>query len=355
MTKDKEIKMKKYVFVSLLIICAGFVFAQTMPTFDAYPSQTQSNGEYILKRPDKTELIKYQAFYKADTDFVAKARLWQSKWREKKGYPIGKSQHGTQYGNYIEETFANHTYSNFLTNQIREDVKKELLELRTTPVFKEDKFLTNLLSSQTLCLNLFCELKNDLKPATDFFKILLPVLEIKEITNIEFEHSPGRRNKNYTNDNTAFDVFIEYLNKNNEKCFLGIEAKYAEQLKNKKVYHSEYKDFTIKSGMFKETWGHLKHSQFNQVWRDHLLSLSMIKTYNKSGKYDNGHFVLLYPEEHTEWKNLINEYKAAYLNDTHNVMEIHLEKMINEIKKQHNNKEWTNELFERYNMKEHDN
>jgi hypothetical protein len=32
MAKDKEIKMKKYVFVSLFFICAGITFAQTAPT-----------------------------------------------------------------------------------------------------------------------------------------------------------------------------------------------------------------------------------------------------------------------------------------------------------------------------------
>jgi hypothetical protein len=330
--------------------------------------------ESIMKRPSEAELKKYKVLIKGDTVFMANARLWQSKWREKeregypKGYPIGKSPEGKQYGNFIEEplgekpyteaTFDKLEYNNFLTDDTKEFVKRKFIDyikkdkndsqnFIRTPLFIKEKFLTNLLSSQPLCFNLFCELKKDLKVATKIFKKLLPDLRTKEITNIEFEYSPGRGNKIYLGDNTAFDVFIEYKNEDNKECFLGIEAKYTEKPDKPEEgegFHDEYKDFTIKSGMFK-TWGHLKHSNLNQIWRDHLLSLSMIKKYNKSGEYEDGYFALLYPKENITWKNLINKYKKDCLNNTHNVLEIHLENLINKIKKHH---EWADELLERY-------
>lgn len=44
---------------------------------------------------EKEELVKYNALYTADKTFQSKLRLLQSKWRENKKYPIGKSQRGT--------------------------------------------------------------------------------------------------------------------------------------------------------------------------------------------------------------------------------------------------------------------
>ena len=53
---------------------------------------------------------------------------------------------------------------------------------------------------------------------------------IKEVIGIKFEHSPGRKDKNYTGDSSAFDVFVEYISTKQKKGFIGIEVKCAEDL-----------------------------------------------------------------------------------------------------------------------------
>jgi len=79
-------------------------------------------------------------------------------------------------------------------------------------LIKQPRIWNNLLSSQPLCFNLFGELHFDLELATKFFGQLFPG-KIETVTSIKFEYSPGRGNKQYIGDHSAFDVFIEYHNK----------------------------------------------------------------------------------------------------------------------------------------------
>jgi hypothetical protein len=301
-----------------------------------------------MEKPSEFELKEYKVFNGKDTNFTANARLWQSKWRINKQIPI-ETYAGAEWGNLVEWDYVWEYLTNFLTESTKIFVNANLAYLQSTPVFDTERFIANLLSSQPLCFNLFCELISRLKIATKIFIGLFPELNIDEITKIEFEYSPGRRDKRFTNDNTAFDVFIEYL-KNQEKHFLGIEVKYTETLKEDTAYlRDNYKKLIITSKMFKNesAYESLINSQLGQIWRDHLLAISLIKKYNEFGIYKDGYFVVLYPKEHTEWKYLIKSYKEQYLNNTHNVLEIYLEDIIKEIK---NNikEEWTNELSERY-------
>ena len=65
-----------------------------------------------MTRPAKDERIKFNVDYPQDTDFSAYARLLQSKWRHKKGFPELK------LGNFLDLDFAKTTKSNFLTDKI---------------------------------------------------------------------------------------------------------------------------------------------------------------------------------------------------------------------------------------------
>jgi hypothetical protein len=111
-----------------------------------------------MNRPSEQDLKTFSAYYKLDTDFTAYARLLQSRWREKKGYPIGKSQSGKVYGNYVEKEFAQDNGCTFLTQKIWEIAKLELEESKITGAFyQKDRFVSNLLTSQSMCFNLFGE------------------------------------------------------------------------------------------------------------------------------------------------------------------------------------------------------
>jgi hypothetical protein len=302
-----------------------------------------------MKRPSKEEREKYSAFYEKDTNFTANARLLQSKWRVKHNYPINKVKK-SNYGNFVETVFAKEEKVNFLMPNIRKLVTEKIPVIRAKGgLVGEPKIWNNLLSSQPLCFNLFGELSLDLPLATKYFQILFPE-EVSAITKIDFEYSSKRDQP----DNSAFDVFVEYLNSSQNKCFIGIEVKFQESLleespkkaaENYKKHKSDYSNMTIDSNFFKhDTIEKLITSPISQIWRDHLLAWNMKKDY-----YD-GFFVFLYPYGNEECHRGVEEYMDKLKSVDERTSKFYprdLTKFILTLK-QLNNSEWIQELEERY-------
>lgn len=248
-------------------------------------------------------LKKYDAYYMKDNPFQSRTRLLQSIWREQKNYPKGR------LGNYLERKFAIETASNFLTERIREIVRKEVENCKKEDKkIQEPRIWDNLLSSQPMVFNLFGELSLDLDLCTRLFTRIFP--DIGAVTEVVFEYSPGRgadKGAKYTADGTAFDVFIKYVSRNERPGFIGIEAKYHENSKSTTYSHKRSYDRIIaETNMFREDcieW--LKKESLQQIWRDHLLSLSMYRT---NQEYSSGKFVLLYPNGNQEWVVVLDKY-----------------------------------------------
>jgi hypothetical protein len=307
----------------------------------------------MMNRPSEQELKTFSAYYKQDTDFTAYARLLQSKWREGKGYPIGKSQNGTIYGNYVEKDFAQKNGCNFLTQKIWEIAQKEMEMAKISGAFyQKDRFICNLLTSQSMCFNLFGEFFEEKNTLLNIFNELKPNL-MDNITEIRFEYSPGRADERYLGDHTAFDVFIEY-EKDGEKSFLGIEGKYVETLREESIEQSEinyknhiqYKQITESCGLFKpKIINEIKKPPYSQIWRDHLLSISLKNSKNKL--YNNGYFVYLYPFNNSDCRTGIKNYMLFLQDPEESIFEIYVEDLIKAIRR-NVNKDWANELYDRY-------
>ena len=303
-----------------------------------------------MNRPTDSELRNANAYYvdihsKLDTDFQAFARLLQSKWRAENDYPIGQSKKnhcGNFYGNFIEEDFSNKNECNFLSEKIRNIAQKEMEKARhrqgNKDIYEDDKFRTycNLLSSKALSFNLFGEFsdrdgRKDI--LLNIFNELKPNL-MDKITEIEFEYG----DKKYLGDGTAFDVLIKY-EKDNKKSFLGIEVKYSEDLteesrdkaeKNFERHKKIYTYYTENYGIFKSNViDEIKYPPYSQIWRDHLLSISM----KNQEKYDDGYFVCLYPFNNKECRSGIKNYVNKFLQNLEaSFFEIYVEKFIEIIK-----------------------
>lgn len=292
-------------------------------------------------KPAREMLVKHNAYYTKDTVFAAKARLLQSIWREDNGldYNIDK-----KYGNYLTDTDAK-LKKNFFTRDIGDLVQREIKNKEK--MIGQPRIWNNLLSSQPLAFNLFGELKLEegLKTATTVFKELFPN-QVEQVTSIEFEWSPGRRNPKYTNDRSAFDVFVKYDSIEGENCFYGIEVKYAENMKeNSARNREEYVKVSEDMGIYKsESLDTLKNTNLQQLWRDHLLVGSMFKTNND---YNRGDFIILYPEGNTECGELIDKYVKTFKgNDNYFIpltIEIFYKVLSNNLKDN-----WVNEFYERY-------
>lgn len=297
-----------------------------------------------MLRPTKEERLKYHVDYPQDTEFSAFARLLQSKWRDKKGYPELKM------GNFLDTEFSKVMKANFITDNIRNLVTQEVKNAKKNGgLIGEPRIWNNLLSSQPLCFNLFGELYYDLELATKYFVRLFPN-EIDEVTAILFEYSPGRGDIKYTGDHSAFDVFVEYK-KNNSKRFMGIEVKYAESLKEetkdkaRKNYKDRYVELAKESGLFKEDGiTFLKQPPLSQIWRDHLLAIATKK------EFDYGFFVFLFPSGNVQCQRGVDAYKQHLIDSNEEKSGFYvryLEDFINTLTELHD-ADWVKELKERY-------
>lgn len=292
-------------------------------------------------KPDREMLTKHYAYYPKDTVFAAKARLLQSIWREDNGleYNVDK-----KYGNYLTDTDAG-LKKNFFTERVGELVQKEIKNKEK--VIGQPRIWNNLLSSQPLAFNLFGELKleDDLKTATAVFRELFPN-QVKKVTAIEFEWSPGRRNPRYTNDRSAFDVFVEYDSLSENKCFFGIEIKYAEHMDDQPArLREEYDRVSNDMGIYKsESLDDLKNTSLQQFFRDHLLVGSMFKTNND---YNLGDFIILYPEGNIECEELIEKYVKTFARDNNYFIPLTIE-IFYKVLSDKSDVNWIKEFYERY-------
>lgn len=242
-----------------------------------------------------------------DNAFQQRARLAQAVWREREGHPIGLHR-GEPLGSLIELEYGKRTLANFMTATIREVVQHDVLGPGRDPdaLINANRLFANLLSSQPLCFNLFGELARDSDLATRVMRVMSPG-RIGRVTNILFEHSPGRRDPRFTGDRSAFDVFVEYASPAGKRGFLGIEVKYHEALNDAPAEHrARYDELADRMGIFPADRAALKAKPLQQIWRDHLLAGALL---HGGLGYDEGAFVFLHPEGNTACAKAVAAYR----------------------------------------------
>ena len=261
-------------------------------------------------------LLRQHHAWKPKTDkheYRWKLRLLQSLWRADNGLPYrvdGNEALGTQ----LPMPEAQCTLANYLTPEIREVVRREVLDCKKKrgKMYGKPRIFNNLLSSQPLCFNLFAELRNDLPLASRAFAQMTRG-RLSEVTAIEFEWSPGRGDERYTGDRTAFDVYIRYRDVDGRTGFLGIEVKYHEILpwetrKNRTRYSEVAKEMACFRG---DPRGLGPRGSLRELLRNHLL----VGAHKIVDGFDVGAFVLLYPEVNTVYAAAAREYRNCLKRD----------------------------------------
>lgn len=263
-----------------------------------------------LPKLDPALLREHHVLVKADDAFQQRARLTQALWRERHGHPIGLHR-GAPLGSSMDLDYAERTLANFLTETIRDVVRDVLRDADPGALISERRLYANLLSSQPLCFNLFGELARDLDLATAVFRQLAPG-RVARVTEVAFEHSPGRGDPRFTGDRSAFDVFVRYASAAGRPGFLGIEVKYHEALGDAPAEHRpRYDELADAMGIFPEDRAALKRRPLQQIWRDHLLAGALLTS---DLGYEEGVFVLLHPEGNTACANAVGKYRAQLRN-----------------------------------------
>lgn len=244
----------------------------------------------------------------SDSRFKASARLLQSLWRQDRGLPIGT--HCTPKGKRRKLGSRLHVESikrgdNFLSLDIAKLVLRESVYREAGAMIDEARLWSNMLSSQPLCFNLFGGMKLDMDKGNRFFRQLFPDY-VESVTSIYFEHSPGRGNPAFTDDHSAFDVFVTCTTSDGQRGFVAIEVKYTETMAEPPAtLRPRYDELSGSVEVFKaHDAPALRSNPLQQLWREHMLSLSMVK----NGLYDQGRFVVIYPGQNNNCDAAVNAY-----------------------------------------------
>jgi len=304
--------------------------------------------ELLEKELDKLAR-KYCAFEKVDkSTFQRCARILQSLWREEQDYKIGEHKYrsvGRKLGSRLPMPWARETLANYLTDTIKSVVRYEVLDKSRSKgkLYGKPRIFNDLLSSQPLCFNLFGELHQDLNLASKVFEELSQGI-VEKVLRIEFEYSPGRSGPKYTGDKSAFDVYVEYISSQKKVGFIGVEVKYHENLTGKESrYQPLHNRIAKKADCFREEgFEELNNLPLQQIWRDHLLALSMLQAKD----FEEGFFVFLYPELNNLCSDAVSEYKKHLKGNSH-FQDWTLEQIACAIQKKTNAK-WIEHLYDRY-------
>ena len=192
-----------------------------------------------------------------------------------------------------------------------------------------DRLLNHLLSSMPMCFNLFGELHGDPARLTAAGKKLWDAQG--EGQAVEFEWSPGRHESRFTGDGTAFDVALFLGEPGGSRTVIGIETKYHEhavtELSPDAVTRlPRYRQIAEDSRVFKPGWEkRILGTELQQVWRDHLLLLSMLQ--DPAQGWTSGAYVLVYPEGNTSFARLADRY-VDVLDDASTFRHVTLEALL---------------------------
>jgi len=276
--------------------------------------------------------------------FQRKARILQALWCQQCGYPIG-THLDRPLGSTLAMPWAKDTLANFLTDEIRQVVRQEVLDpVRSQgKLYGKPRIFSNLLSSQPLAFNLFAPLSRHLDLATAVFR-KLSADRCHNVTGIEFEHSPGRGDLRFTGDSSAFDVYVTFTDAAGRPGFVGIEVKYHEDLAGEPARHRDrYDAVAAEMDCFTQAGlSQVRQMPLQQIWRDHLLAGSLLL----AGGFADGFFVFLSPAGNDACQEAVRSYVSC-LTNAESFQHWTLEDVAAAVMEQRAD-EWTRRFMDRY-------
>jgi hypothetical protein len=106
------------------------------------------------------------------------------------------------------------------------------------------------------------------------------------VSEILFEHSPGRGDPAFTGDGTAFDVLVRAKTPTGRSAFLAVEVKYTEAPGGTSIApNGRYDELSREAAVFRDPDAPaLRGGALFQLWRQHLLATAMLRR----GLYEEG-------------------------------------------------------------------
>ena len=196
-----------------------------------------------------------------------------------------------------------------------EYAKERVAYIRENETIDGFRLFNNLLSSQPMAFNLFHPLMLLLKQDSAVVTLAVrpvfrnfPVFEVTEI-GLEFIPTPI---ENYTNDKSAMDAYIRFVDNKGGKHIIAIETKYTDVLGvNEASRCEEQKQMLVDTGLFSVDFEELLMGgkvKLTQIYRNLLLT----ERYRIKERLKDSYSVVLSPKEHPSTEEEI-KYVTDYL------------------------------------------
>lgn len=288
--------------------------------------------------------------YTQDNLLARKLRKHQSWFRAnelKLAYGTGPGPNDANYYGNMLTRADGEAGRNFLSPEIFEVVQERIAQ--GSGAVEKYRLLHNMLSSQPMCFNLFGPLVRDRDLAKTLLETLVPE-RISEVTRAYIEWSPIPAS-DYLNDNTAFDAFMEYQTTDGQLFGLGIETKLCEPFSQQEYDRPEYRRWmqSSDSPWLPESWNKVQHISYNQLWREHLLAISM-RT-RPGSLYHQVRLLLVHHPDDIECQSNYSNYKELLEDEDDSLFSIPLDQIVNRwltIVKQEDHVAWLKAFNNRY-------
>jgi len=260
-------------------------------------------------------LRRYHCAEPNDTRFRSSARLRQSLWHEEHGYACGRYVHpdgrSCRLGSMVSSRVGQRGV-NLIDPSLISLVQHDIAYREVGAVIHTECLWNNLLTSQALTFNLFGPFKQRPALATAVMRRLVPDL-VGEVTDVVFEHSPGRGHPGFTADHTAFDVLLRCTTPQGRSAFVAIEVKYSEAPAGiASPARPRYDVLSRDAGVYRDPDAPaLRYAPIEQFWREQLLVTAMLK----AGDYDDGRLLVIAPALNAECQTAITRYRTELISD----------------------------------------
>jgi hypothetical protein len=285
-------------------------------------------------------MIDYGPNVASDDPYKRKARLHQSRYRAE----VLQVEY-LNYGSRLTDRDGENLLNYYDKLNVREILKTRY------PKFKPGRD-SNLLRSEHIPFNCFAPLISDqsttLKILHEAFKISL-----SRIDDFQIEFAPSPKGE-YLNDDTSFDTYISGSSQDGRTIGIGIEVKYTErgysigEREKQSLGNPDSPYWTVadKSGVFTDPRDKtVTKNALRQVWRNHLLGLSMIQ----HPDVDEFYSVTLFPEGNRHFHEVLPKYRELLKPDQRQyLIGCTFEDFITAIPEEEPYANWKRYLYRRY-------
>ena len=278
--------------------------------------------------------------YNLDNKFKAMARLHQSKYRAEV-LRVGFDGYGNRLNGKDAQALLNY-YDRLNCRQVLRDRYPKYSKKRDA----------DMLRSEHIPFNLLAPLEMERQLASDVISHAFDI-DCIDVDFIGFEYAPEPKER-YLNDGTAFDTYIKIKTPKGKLCGIGIEVKYTEreypigkrEAVNVDNRNSLYWERARKSNCFSNPEDKIFGSDLlRQVWRNHLLGISMVL----NGDIDEFYSITLFPNGNDHFHNILQKYRFLLKDEVrHYVFGCTFEKYISKIGGSSDFEQWKKWLERRY-------